>query len=109
VATRVGGIQDQIEDGRSGYLVDPFDLRAFGERVSSLLQDSHAAERMGEAARARVRDLFLGARHLGQYADPCSHASAPRPDARRPPRGGFGQRSMTTFSALVSAARPNVS
>jgi trehalose synthase len=69
VATRVGGIQDQIEDGRSGYLVDPFDLRAFGERVSSLLQDSHAAERMGEAARARVRDLFLGARHLGQCAD----------------------------------------
>jgi trehalose synthase len=69
VATRVGGIQDQIEDGRSGCLVDPFDLRAFGERVSSLLQDSHAAERMGEAARARVRDLFLGARHLGQYAD----------------------------------------
>jgi trehalose synthase len=75
VATRVGEIQDQIEDGRSGCVVDPFDpfdpfdLRAFGERVSTVLQDSHAAERMGEAAVARVRDLFLGARHLGQYAD----------------------------------------
>jgi trehalose synthase len=69
VATRVGGIQDQIEDGRSGCLVDPLDLRAFGEQVSALLQDPHAAERMGEAARGRVRDLFLGPRHLGQYAD----------------------------------------
>jgi len=69
VATRVGGIQDQIEDGRTGYLVEPRDLRAFGERVSELLLDPHAAERMGEAAQARVRDLFLGPRHLGQYVD----------------------------------------
>jgi trehalose synthase len=69
VATRVGGIQDQIEDGRTGYLVEPRDLRAFGERVSELLLDPHGAERMGEAAQARVRDLFLGPRHLGQYVD----------------------------------------
>jgi trehalose synthase len=69
VATRVGGIQDQIEDGRTGCLVEPRDLRAFGEQVSALLLDPHAAERIGEAAQARVRDLFLGPRHLGQYVD----------------------------------------
>ncbi len=69
VAPRVGGIQDEIEDGKTGRLVEPRDLRAFGERVSALLQDPHAAERIGEAAQARVRDLFLGPRHLGQYVD----------------------------------------
>jgi trehalose synthase len=69
VASRVGGIQDQIEDGRTGYLVDPTDLAAFEDRVNSLLADPHGAERMGEAAQARVRDLFLGPRHLGQYVD----------------------------------------
>jgi trehalose synthase len=69
VATRVGGIQDQIEDGVTGCLVEPRDPRAFGGRVSALLRHPHAAERMGEAARARVRDLFLGPRHLGQYVD----------------------------------------
>jgi trehalose synthase len=69
VASRVGGIQDQIEDGRTGYLVEPTDLAAFGDRVNRLLADPHAAERMGEAAQARVRDLFLGPRHLGQYVD----------------------------------------
>jgi trehalose synthase len=69
VATRVGGIQDQIEDGRTGCLVEPQDLRGFGERVSALLQDPHAAERMGEAAQARVRDLYLGPRHFGQNVD----------------------------------------
>jgi trehalose synthase len=69
VATTVGGIQDQIADGRTGHLVEPRDLAAFGERVTALLADPHAAERMGEAARLRVRDLFLGPRHLGQYVD----------------------------------------
>jgi trehalose synthase len=69
VATRVGGIQDQIEDGRTGILVDPLDLRAFGEQVSVLLEDPHAAERIGEAARERVRARFLAPRHLGQYVD----------------------------------------
>jgi len=67
VATAVGGIQDQIEDGRTGQLVDPDDLAAFGERVGALLADPHGAERMGAAAQARVRDRFLGPRHLSQY------------------------------------------
>ena len=69
VASAVGGIQDQIEDGTTGRLVDPEDLAAFGSRVGELLADPHAAERMGQAAQMRVRDLFLGARHLGQYVE----------------------------------------
>ena len=78
VASRVGGIQDQIEDGSTGRLVDPTDLRAFGEHVTALLRDPHAAERMGEAAQRRVRDLFLGPRHLGQYVDLLERILTPR-------------------------------
>ncbi len=69
VASDVGGIRDQIEDGRTGRLVGPHDLAAFGARVSELLADPHGAERMGAAAQARVRDHFLGPRHLGQYVE----------------------------------------
>jgi trehalose synthase len=69
VASAIGGIREQIEDGRTGFLVDPVDLRTFGERVSGLLEDPHGAERMGAAAQTRVRDLFLGPRHLGQYVE----------------------------------------
>jgi len=69
VASQIGGIREQIEDGRTGFLVDPGDPHTFGERVSSLLDDPHAAERMGAAAQTRVRDLFLGPRHLGQYVE----------------------------------------
>ncbi|HEX5900491.1 MAG TPA: glycosyltransferase [Solirubrobacteraceae bacterium] len=67
VASDVGGIQDQIEDGQTGYLVEATDLPAFADRVNRLLADPHDAERMGVAAQTRVRDLFLGPRHLGQY------------------------------------------
>ena len=69
VASAIGGIREQIEDGRTGFLVEPHDLRAFGERVSGLLANPHDAERMGAAAQTRVRDLFLGPRHLGQYVE----------------------------------------
>ena len=79
VASAVGGIREQIEDGRTGFLVDPKDLRGFGERLSWLLEDPHGADRVGEAAQARVRTRFLGPRHLGQYVDLLGElCSAPR-------------------------------
>jgi trehalose synthase len=67
VATGVGGIQDQIEDGVSGLLVDPTDLEQTGRAIDSLLDDPVAAGRMGAAARERVIAEFLGTRHLVQY------------------------------------------
>lgn len=69
VASGIGGIVAQIEDGRTGFLVDPRDPRAFGERVTELLDDPLTAEHVGEAAQTRVRNMFLGPRHLGQYVD----------------------------------------
>lgn len=69
VASRAGGIQDQIEDGRSGLLVSPRDLAAFGDAIITLCHDGAAARRMGEAAHRRVLDHFVGSRHLLQYLD----------------------------------------
>ena len=70
VASRVGGIQDQIVDGECGLLIDdPRDGAEFGAAVSSLLSDPERARRMGTAARERVRQEFLGPRHLLQYLD----------------------------------------
>jgi len=68
VATRIGGIQDQIEDGVNGVLLDdPKDLEAYGAAVTALLQDPERAHAMGEAAQERVRDQFLAVRSLMQY------------------------------------------
>jgi trehalose synthase len=70
VASRIGGIQDQIVDGLSGVLVsDARDLTEYGAAVTALLGDPARAERMGDEARNRVRTEFLGPRHLLQYLD----------------------------------------
>ncbi len=64
VASRVGGISDQIEDGKNGVLVGPKDLEALGRAVTALVNDRERAARMGAAARERIREQFLGPRHL---------------------------------------------
>jgi trehalose synthase len=69
VASRVGGIQDQIVDGETGVLVDPLDLDAFGRAVRELLGDRERAKELGRRARESVRDSFLGPRTLAQYVE----------------------------------------
>jgi trehalose synthase len=70
IASRVGGIQDQIVDGESGLLLDdPEDLDAFGAAVEKVIGDDDLARQLGTAARERVRDRYLGDRHLMQYVD----------------------------------------
>lgn len=70
VATKIGGIQDQIVDGETGVLIEqPSDLGAFGEAVLGLLQDAGRARAMGQKAQERVRSNYLGPRHLMQYLD----------------------------------------
>lgn len=69
VATKRGGIQDQIVDGNSGILLDdPLDLETMGDALGQLLGDPTYRAELGEAARRRVEDHFLGTRSLIQYA-----------------------------------------
>jgi trehalose synthase len=70
VATATGGIEDQIEDGVSGVLLqNPLDLKAFAAAVGDLLADPERAQAIGEAARERVRTRFLEDRHTLQYVE----------------------------------------
>jgi trehalose synthase len=68
VASRIGGIQEQIVDGVSGILLDdPRDLAAYGAAVAGLLTEPARAEQIGRNARERVRDRFLSVRTLLDY------------------------------------------
>jgi len=70
VASRVGGIGDQIRDHREGLLVDdPEDLAGFGRAVSLLLEDRALADSLAEGARERVFNEYLPDRHLERYAE----------------------------------------
>lgn len=70
VATRVGGIADQIVDGEHGLLVDdPRDLAGFGAAVRSILGDRTLAARLGAQARERTSTEFLGDTHLERWGE----------------------------------------
>jgi trehalose synthase len=67
VASRVGGLQDQLIDGESGILVHPSDLSAYGHALSKLLEDPSLSSHLGKAAHVRCRDEYLAPRHLVRY------------------------------------------
>jgi trehalose synthase len=68
VASAVGGMQDQIEDGASGILLpDPSDPVALAAALRRVLGDPALAQRLGEAARERVRERYVGVRCLVEY------------------------------------------
>jgi trehalose synthase len=70
LASRVGGIQDQITHEKDGLLLDdPYDLDTFAALLQRVLADQRKARLLGVAAHARVLDEFLGDRHLDQYVD----------------------------------------
>jgi glycosyltransferase involved in cell wall biosynthesis len=67
VATRVGSLPDLVEEGRSGFLVEPGDAAAIAERILQLLRDPALAERMGKAGQERVRRHYTVEQMVQQY------------------------------------------
>jgi trehalose synthase len=62
-----GGIRHQIEDGRNGFLVSTVEEAA--RRIVQLVGDQGLRERLGAAAREKVRTRFLMSRLAEQYLD----------------------------------------
>ncbi len=58
VATRTGGVDEAVDEGRTGLLVEPHDEPALAKAMIALLEDDARRARMGEAGRARVEEKF---------------------------------------------------
>jgi hypothetical protein len=70
VAGAVGGIRDQILDGRNGVLVpDPHDLAGFGDAVASVLLDPGRRSDLGRAGRNSVTRRYLHDRHMAEWVE----------------------------------------
>jgi trehalose synthase len=69
VASNVGGIPYQIEDGRSGFLVEPKDNKGFADRIIHLLKNPKESQDMGKKAKQSVRQKFLITRLLSDHLD----------------------------------------
>lgn len=67
VATRVGGIPDAVEDGKSGILVNAGDYENLTQTLISLLLDAKKRAVMGAYAKARVTEQFSWQRIVRQY------------------------------------------
>lgn len=61
VASRVGGIPEMVEDGRSGFLVDSGDEAALAARLTALLADAELSARMGRRGHQIATERFAPA------------------------------------------------
>jgi glycosyltransferase involved in cell wall biosynthesis len=58
VSTDVGSIRESVQEGRTGFLVEPGDCDAVAHRAAELLLNPLAAHSMGAAGRAEVADAW---------------------------------------------------
>jgi len=87
VASRVGGMDEQIVHGESGILVDdPRDEAGFADAIDRLLVDSERRAALGAAARQRIAQRFTAIDHLAGYLELIQSLQ----DRRRGPSGGRG-------------------
>lgn len=54
IATRHGGLTEQVVDGRNGFLVDEGDFRALAERLVYFMEHAEEWPAMSDSARRHV-------------------------------------------------------
>jgi glycosyltransferase involved in cell wall biosynthesis len=71
VATRIGGIPEVVEDGKTGLLVEPKDAPALAEAISRLLSDPTFAHGLAQNGRKQIETRYsldaMGERLLALY------------------------------------------
>ena len=80
VSTRISGIPELIEDGRTGLLAEPGDDRGLAEAIGRILDDSALASSLAAAARRKIEDEFDLERCAGEIFS--LFAAQPREGAR---------------------------
>ena len=67
VCTRVGGLQEQVVDGATGFVRDFDDGRGAADATLALLGNLDLRERFGTAGHERVREHFLLPREINEW------------------------------------------
>ena len=69
VATRLETVEDVLDNGECGLMVEPEDKTSMIEAISAILRDPELARRLGSAARKSVCDRYGMDRMLEAYAE----------------------------------------
>jgi glycosyltransferase involved in cell wall biosynthesis len=67
VASRIGGIPEFVEEGRTGLLFAPGDSAELADRIRRLAEDPPLRDRMGREARAAAAERYSAGRLLAEH------------------------------------------
>lgn len=67
ITTCYGGAKEAVQDGISGFVVNPYDTATFANTLTRVLSDPTLAEKMGQAGKAHVEANFAPARMVDGY------------------------------------------
>lgn len=69
VATRASGLEELVQDGRNGYLVDIDDPEALTDRLAELIDNAYERQRMGKESRKIAEQEFAWEYIARQYVE----------------------------------------
>lgn len=69
IASRIGGLPEYVEDGRTGFLFSPGDYLELARCIQSLVEDSKLYQKMRVEARARAVKRFSADVGVREYLD----------------------------------------
>src|SRR5215469_13660262 len=69
IATRVGGVPEVIEHGKTGFLADVGDVDAMARYAIEILSDQPRLEQMGKACRRAAGERFSAKKIIPQYEE----------------------------------------
>ncbi|WP_078553300.1 N-acetyl-alpha-D-glucosaminyl L-malate synthase BshA [Bacillus alkalicellulosilyticus] len=67
IGTRVGGIPEVIEDGKSGFICELGNIDEIAEKAITILTNDKLHQEMSDYAQLRVRDFFSSTQIVEQY------------------------------------------
>lgn len=126
IGSRVGGMEEIVEEGRNGYLVPPGDVDALREAIAELLRSPELRERFGRRSREVYLERFSAARMVrdvnrqydrvagrstAEWVAPSAPAPPHQVDPRRPAASGAAGApavTPTTSPAVASSRHPSV-
>lgn len=67
VSYRITSMPELIEDGENGFLVNPFDIELYAEKVLKLIEDPQLREEFGKNSRLRIEKEFSMEKVMDRY------------------------------------------
>jgi len=67
LATRIGGIPEVIDDGKTGYLHEIGDIESYVKNIVKLAKDPELAKNMGNEGKKRAKKMFSAEKVVDHY------------------------------------------